>query len=370
MTADAGTVAPPFGAELSKRVHERLDDATLRGAHERLHRKAIVVVAWFVVSYVGILVASSWLMGAVACVSLALAIAGVGFNIQHDANHNALFATASKRLTVANRIAGLSIHVIGGDSKRWIDGHVRQHHAAPNVVGRDHDIELAPFARMAPSQRRRSWHGFQHVYIWFIYAFTTAAIIVGDVVGIIQDSISGDRHGKRPLLRDHLAMATSKGLFVLVMVAVPVWVHSWVPVLLGVLTVLAISGVVLGIVFQLAHVVSEADFCTVDARNEARWHEWQVLASVDFCHGRGPVARLVTWYCGGLNYQTEHHLFPGVPHPAYAVIAPIVADTCAEYEIPYLVQTTLRAAVRSHHRHLRLLGQPTGSTTEAVERCR
>jgi linoleoyl-CoA desaturase len=359
MTTATPEAVRTFGAELSARVHEHLDDATLGAAHERLHRKAIVVVAWFIVSYVAILVATSWVVGAVACVSLALAIAGIGFNIQHDANHNALFATGgSKRLTLANRLAGLSIHVIGGDSKRWIDGHVHLHHSAPNVVGRDHDIELAPFARMAPSQRRRSWHAFQHLYIWVVYAFTTAAIIIGDVVGIIEDSISGDRHGNRPALRDYLVMAGSKSLFVVAMVAVPIWIHSWLSVLFGVLAVLAISGLVLGVVFQLAHVVSEADFCSVDERSEARWHEWQVLASVDFCQGRGPVSRMVTWYCGGLNYQTEHHLFPALPHPAYPDIAPIVADTCAEYGIPYRVQPTLRAAVRSHYQHLRLLGRP------------
>ena len=199
----------------------------------------------------------------------------------------------------------------------------------------------------------------RQVYIWAVYAFTTAAIIVGDVVGIIEDSVSGDRHGKRPSFRDHATMVGSKSLFMAAMVAVPIWIHSWGPVLLGTLVVLAISGVVLGVVFQLAHVVSEADFCSVEDRSAARWHEWQVLASVDFCHGDGPVARAVTWYCGGLNFQTEHHLFPGVPHPAYADIAPIVADTCAEFGIPYLVQPTLRAAVASHYRHLRLLGQPT-----------
>lgn len=353
------TTTRTFGAELSTRVAERLDAGSLRAAHGRVHRKALVMVAWFIVSYVGMLLASSWAWGALACVSLALAIAGVGFNIQHDANHNALFATGgSKRLTMANRLAGLSIHAIGGDSKRWIDGHVRLHHAAPNVVGRDHDIELAPFARMAPSQRRRSWHGFQHLYIWVVYGFTTAAIIIGDVVGIIEDSVSGDRHGNRPTLRDYLAMIGSKSLFVVAMVAIPIWIHSFWPVLLGVLAVLAISGLVMGVVFQLAHVASEADFCTVDDRTDARWHEWQVRASVDFCQGDGLEARLVTWFCGGLNFQTEHHLFPTLPHPAYREIAPIVAATCAEFDIPYRVQPSLGAALRSHYRHLRHLGRP------------
>jgi linoleoyl-CoA desaturase len=84
-----------------------------------------------------------------------------------------------------------------------------------------------------------------------------------------------------------------------------------------------------------------------------------VRASVDFCPGDGIEARLVTWFCGGLNHQTEHHLFPALPHPAYRVIAPIVAETCAEYAIPYQVQPSLGAALRSHYRHLRLLGRRT-----------
>ena len=53
-----------FGAELSPRVDEHLDEPALRQAHERVHRKAIVVVAWFIVSYVGVLVASTWVVGA------------------------------------------------------------------------------------------------------------------------------------------------------------------------------------------------------------------------------------------------------------------------------------------------------------------
>jgi linoleoyl-CoA desaturase len=272
-------------------------------------------------------------------------------------------------MSVANRVAGLSINVIGGNSKRWIEGHVRQHHGAPNVVGKDEDIELAPFARMAPTQSHRPWHTFQHVYIWGVYAFTSAAIIIGDVVGIIQESISGDRHGRKPTLRDHVSLFGSKGLFFAAMLGVPMLLHPWWIVALGAITVVLISGLVLGIVFQLAHVVEEADFSAVEEPVEARWHEWQVRASVDFCQGDGVVARAFTWYCGALNYQTEHHLFPGLPHPAYPAISPIVADTCREFGIRYHVQPTLRAAVRSHAQHLRRLGQPTSdrSSPEVAE---
>ena len=77
-------------------------------AYRRLHRKAAVVVSWYLASYVLIVTASGWTVGTLACVSLALSMAAVGFNIQHDANHNAFFpARGSKRLTNANRAASL-----------------------------------------------------------------------------------------------------------------------------------------------------------------------------------------------------------------------------------------------------------------------
>jgi linoleoyl-CoA desaturase len=83
-----------------------------------------------------------------------------------------------------------------------------------------------------------------------------------------------------------------------------------------------------------------------------------VRTSVDFCHGDSLGERLLTWYIGGLNYQTEHHLFPRLPHTAYPVVAPVVAATCAEFAVPYHVQPSLGIAIRSHYRHVRRLGRP------------
>ncbi len=341
------------------RVRDELSDEDLATAYQRLHRKAALIIAWYLASYALLLTAQGWILGTVACVSMALSIVGVGFNIQHDANHNAFFPTrGSRRLTKANKIAGLSIHAIGGSAKRWIDGHVYQHHASPNVVGKDYDIELASLARLAPAQARRPWHAFQHLYLWVLYGFTSTGIIIGDVVSTIQESVTGDRHGATPTLADYVVLLGSKGIFVGAMIVLPLLFHPWWVVLLGAVAVLGISGFLLGTVFQLAHAVEEADFCSADDRSPARWHEWQVLSSVDFCHSDGAVDRAFTWYAGGLNYQTEHHLFPQLPHTAYPMIAPIVERTCADFGIRYQVQPTLRVAIGSHYRHVRFLGRP------------
>ena len=198
-------------------------------------------------------------------------MAAVGFNIQHDANHNAFFpARGSKRLTAANRAAGWSIHAIGASSQRWIDGHVIVHHASPNVVGKDYDIELRPFARLAPAQARHSWHRLQHLYLWPLYGFTAVSIIIGDIVGTVGESFSGNRNGQRPTAGDYSVLMVTKSAFLVAMLGLPLLFHPWWVVALGAVSVLAVTGLLLGIVFQLAHAVSEAAFCEASKRPAGR----------------------------------------------------------------------------------------------------
>jgi Fatty acid desaturase len=67
--------------------------------------------------------------------------------------------------------------------------------------------------------------------------------------------------------------------------------------------------------------------------------------------------RLLCWYVGGLNFQVEHHLFPRTCSVHYPAISPIVEELAREYGVPYNAQPTLRAAIASHYRMLKKLGQ-------------
>jgi fatty acid desaturase len=58
---------------------------------------------------------------------------------------------------------------------------------------------------------------------------------------------------------------------------------------------------------------------------------------------------------GGLNYQIEHHLFPGMPSPSLRRVQPIVRDYCAEIGVPY-EQTGLIESYRQALRHLHEVG--------------
>ena len=78
-----------FQAELRRRVdeHFRSTGRPKRGGW-RIYLKTAIILAWFVASYaLLVFVASTLWQGLVLAALLGLAMAGIGFNIQHDGGH-------------------------------------------------------------------------------------------------------------------------------------------------------------------------------------------------------------------------------------------------------------------------------------------
>jgi linoleoyl-CoA desaturase len=128
-----------------------------------------------------------------------------------------------------------------------------------------------------------------------------------------------------------------------------------------------VLGVVLSVVFQLAHCVEEADFPALlegAEKVDNAWAVHQVETTVDFCRGN----RVVTWLLGGLNYQIEHHLFPRICHSNYPAISVFVKEICHDFRIPYNEHPSFWAGIRSHFRWLRRMGTPiTNRLTDTFE---
>ena len=360
--------APPteaFGPALVAAVEAAVSPADRARAFRRLHRKAVVVVAAFVASYVAILLVHGWIEGALACAALALSMAGVGFNIQHDGSHNAFFDTHGvKRLSWPNRIAGWSIYFVGPSAARWTSGHVVAHHASPNVVGRDFDIDLGGFGRVAPTQKWKLMHRYQHLYLWFFYSLTAVLMIVGDMTATVSEWRAA-RSTDRPIPTSTVAtMFATKAAFFMGMLVVPALFHPIWVVAVGALAVIMGVGILIALIFQSAHVVTEAEFSDSQRPKGSGWHEWQLRSSLDFSHDRGLGSRMLSWCIGGLDHQAEHHLFPRLPHTLYPHIAPVVTATAKAYGVTRVIQPSLRYAIRSHARHLRAMGQrPEGAET-------
>jgi linoleoyl-CoA desaturase len=81
------------------------------------------------------------------------------------------------------------------------------------------------------------------------------------------------------------------------------------------------AGLILSIVFQLAHVVEETTNPSPNELGEMdnTWAIHQLFTTTNFA----PNA-IVNWYTGGLNHQIEHHIFPNISHVHYGKIAKIV----------------------------------------------
>ena len=318
-----------------------------------MHRKTAIILAWFAGTYALLLAvggASPWLAGGLA-VSLALATAGIGFSIMHDANHGAY-----SRSPTVNHAWGLALDFIGASSYLWRFKHNAQHHTYANIDGMDADIDAGPFLRLAPSQPLRWFQRFQHVYAWPLYGILALKWwFLDDVIDLIRGRI-GAVPFRRPHGRELVTVVAGKLAFVSWSILVPLLVfqNAWVvPLfLLGAI----VLGFVLSIVFQLAHTVPDAEFHAAapgDQRMPTGWAEHQVRATADFA----PRNRLLGWYVGGLNFQVEHHLFADVCHVHYPALAQVVEAICLEHGVPYRSQPTLRAALAAHFRLLRTLGR-------------
>jgi linoleoyl-CoA desaturase len=348
-----------FRRDLEARVAGYFD-ACQRSRHGswRLYLKAAILLTWLAGSYIALVwIATSWWQAVPLAISLALAMAGVGFNIQHDGNHGAY-----SRHGGVNRAAALSLNLLGGDAYFWRYKHNIAHHSYPNVSGSDDDIRLGPLARVSPHQPRYWFHRFQHFYVWALYALLAINWqLAGDFRAMVRPGV-GDTRVSRPRGWNLFYFCAGKVSFLTLAFVIPLLRHHLLPAIGIYLLTTSVLGFTLAVVFQLAHCVEEANFRIPDGsrRIDRDFTAHQVETSVDFARDN----RLLTWYLGGLNFQVEHHLFPKTCHIHYPAISPIVEATCRDHGISHLSHPTMRDALRSHVRWLKRMGRKTETTSE------
>ncbi len=363
------TVAPPLGKTQArsiqftgqrgfrKTLNERVD-AYLRENKlpardlPAMYVKTAVSLLWWLASYLLLLLGGfpTW-VNLILCVVFAFAIAAVGFNVMHDANHRGF--SDSPRV---NRLVSLSAELLGISGFRWRTKHNVWHHTYTNIAGFDDDIESYGLIRLSPRVPWRPMHRLQQWYFPLVYSLIAFDFILRDfLMAFFGRSDPNHVYPKMP--------AGEKATFWLgklfhfgVMIGLPMLVFPWWQVLLGYVFIMLIVGLLLGIVFQLAHISGDAQF-PVPAENPLRieneWAAHQVATTVDFA----PRNRALNFYIGGLNYQIEHHLLPHICHINYPRLAPIVERTCKEYGLRYVAYPSWRAAFAAHWRQLRALGQ-------------
>ena len=284
------------------------------------------------------------------CVYAGFTLAFIGFNVMHDACHGSY--SENKK---TNDFFSYSMNFLGSANFIWKVKHNVVHHSFTNIDGIDADIIQTKLLRFAPTQKKRAIHRFQHFYAVILYALSyTTWILFNDFEKYYSQKVY-----QTPIprfnTRERVIFWISKIYYVTVYLAIPIFMLGFAKALTGYAVISAACGVMLAVVFQLAHVVEKTEF--EDATDtvlllEAEWAEHQLNTTANFATDN----RLVSWFLGGLNFQVEHHLFPYVSHVHYPQIQPIVQRVCRDFGVEYRNYPTLGAAVRSHFAMLRILG--------------
>jgi linoleoyl-CoA desaturase len=334
-------------------------------ANAAMVTKTVTLVSLYVGSY-GLIVSGvprlPWMW--LCCLVMGIAMAGIGFAVTHDALHGAYSA-----IPRVNRFLGHAFAALGANPYIWKLTHNNIHHTYTNVQGYDEDLEVSPLIRLSPHTPHRAIHRFQHVVAFFAYSFATLFwVFVKDYKYFLMTDLGPYRAKKHPL-SEWLLLFVGKAIYYFMMIALPLLVLeiTWWQFLIGFLTLHLSAGLILGVVFQLAHVVEP----TAHLRKEetgpfkrATWIVHQMMTTNNFARGNG----LLSWYVGGLNYQIEHHLFPRICHVHYGKLSPIVEAAAAKHGIPYHCHATLWQAIRSHHRMLRIYGNPAVADASVRQR--
>lgn len=343
-----------FHADLKQRVNDYfIQNKISQNGNALLYSKAIILLTSLVGLYVHLVFFTPpTVIALLECLALGAVTAAIGFNVMHDGAHGSF--SKSKKL---NQWAGLSLNFLGASVFMWETKHNLIHHTYTNIDEHDDDIDAKPFLRLCQTQRHYKIHNYQHFYFWFTYAMLYIYwVFFSDYQKYFTKKI-GDFPIKKMKTKNHLSFWGFKLIHIGLFVVIPVAVVGFLPWLVGFLAYSMFTGIVISVVFQLAHTCEENQFPVVQQpsnRVEDEWAIHQLKTTANFATKN----KIVSWFTGGLNFQIEHHLFPLISHVHYPNISTIVKQTCQEYGIPYIEFPKTRLAIASHVSHLKNLSRP------------
>ncbi|KUM32242.1 delta fatty acid desaturase [Arthrobacter sp. EpRS66] len=244
--------------------------------------------------------------------------------LAHEAAHRQILSSGKTNDKLGRFLANV---VVGISYQWWMNKH-NKHHATPNTIGKDPDIEWDTISfQPVDAQRQRGflkWITQRQGYLFF-------PLLTLEGVNLHIQSIrylfTAERTKRRK--REIAAIALRVGLyFALIFTFLPVGMAF---AFIGVQ--LAVFGIYMGASFAPNH--KGMPMVPGDARID--FFSRQVLTSRNIMARSSWGNRVLSHLFGGLNYQVEHHLFPSMPRANLAAVSSIVRQYCDEHQIPYTV---------------------------------
>ena len=238
--------------------------------------------------------------------------------------------------------------LLGVSREWWIDKH-NEHHGHPNQLDVDPDVDIPLLAFEKDQALGKT--GFARFVVKHQAALIFPLSLL-QAVSMLRSSIQYlvEKRAKRPLT-EALLMLAHYAAYVSVLFSVlePVQAVVFIAVHRGLYGVFMVS---------------------VFAPNHKAMPMLKQDSQIDFLHRQVLTSRNVRshpvtdfWY-GGLNYQIEHHLFPGMPRNKLREAQPIVREFCREHDIGYH-ETSVLKSYREILEHLHAVGAPLRGTNRA-----
>lgn len=259
--------------------------------------------------------------------------------LAHDFLHHQVFKTRAY-----GDLMGVFVgNVCQGFSVQWWKSKHNAHHAVPNLhasspdaADGDPDIDTMPILawtlRMAESAQNSKtgrflirWQAFFYfpalLFARIAWAHQSWVFVFG---GYGQHSVKGAKMDQKKMA---YPLLEKLGLIIHYCCILAILRHM--PILNALAYVLVAQtgcGLFLAVVFGLGH--NGMAVYPADQRPDF----WKLQVSTT----RNVTSNwFVDWFCGGLQYQVDHHLFPSLPRHNLGRVHKLVESFCKEYEVTY-----------------------------------
>jgi fatty acid desaturase len=207
----------------------------------------------------------------------------------------------------------------------WFYQHNLGHHMNTNIENKDPDLYHGIYViRVINSIKYKYQHKFQTI-TWIILWFLS---YIGMIIKPLLDNCIYNYYYKFIEFKDNkLSYIELKDkllllFYIIIRYILPFW---WFNNKLFIFIPTFIFSFLFMINSQLTH-LHENNY-----KIDKDWYKHQIITSSNF----SLKSKIVFIFSGGLNYQIEHHILPGINHCHYPYIQPIIEKLCIKYKIKY-----------------------------------
>ncbi|MFJ6419295.1 fatty acid desaturase family protein [Paeniglutamicibacter sp. NPDC091659] len=325
------------GSNNYRHLKIRVRDAGLLGRRTRHYLVTALILAVLLGGAVTgfVLLGESWFQLLIAA-GLGIILTQFAF-LTHEAAHRQILTSA----TANDKIGRFLANVVVGISYQWWMNKHSKHHAMPNTIGKDPDIEWDTISFQVQDAQKQTgilkWITERQGYLFFpLLTLEGINLHFRSMMYLVTGNKVKGRAG------EITAIALRLSLYLAVLfVFLPAGMAA---AFLGVQ--LAVFGVYMGASFAPNH----KGMPMIPKESRIDFFSRQVLTSRNVMARSDFGNRILSHVYGGLNYQVEHHLFPSMPRANLPAVAKIVREYCDELKVPYTVATPKQsyAQVISH----------------------